>query len=163
MSSMSEDIDEGYLSEGEVFVPKKRSKKETSNQSGSQETIAADEKHSSSTRDEKKDIHGSEQQPLSKKKKKTQKNKVCHLWLKRKCLRGKHCKYLHKKKNHRPQKPSDMEEVDASGKPKSLYAAANSPFLTVLTGFSYCKVKWRGRISSCYKYYCISGSRAYWN
>ena len=103
MSSMSEDIDEGYLSEGEVFVPKKRSKKETSNQSGSQETIAADEKHSSSTRDEKKDIHGSEQQPLSKKKKKTQKNKVCHLWLKRKCLRGKHCKYLHKKE--KPQTP----------------------------------------------------------
>ena len=168
---MSEDVDEGYLSEGEVFVPKKRSKKDVSNQDGPQVVVVADgNQQPSLTLTENFEVRAPE--PLASKKNTTKKekqqtkmNNVCHLWLQRKCHRGKNCKYLHEKKKPGNEPRPKTEEDDAgeeNGKPKSLYVAVCPPSSrSRLTGYSYCKVKWKGRISSCYKYYCIYGSTAY--
>jgi len=166
---MSEDVDEGYLSEGEVFVPKKRSKKDVSNQDGSQVVVVTDgNRQPSWTLNENVEVRAPEPPPSNKNskkmKKQTKMNNVCHLWLQRKCHRGKNCKYLHEKKKpgHKPHpKTEEDDAVEEIGKPKSLYAAVRSPSCFRLTVCSYCKVKWKGRISSCYKYYCISGSAAY--
>ena len=168
-SSMSDDVDEGYLSEGEVFVPKKRAKKDVSNQDGSQVVVVTDgNEQLSLTLNENVEVRAPEPPPSNKnstKKKQTKKNNVCHLWLQRKCHRGKNCKYLHEKKKpgNKPRpKTEEDDAVEENGKPKSLYAAVcPPPSHSRLTGYSYCKVKWKGRTSSCYKYYCISTKTAY--
>jgi len=137
-SSMSEDVDEGYLSEGEVFIPKKRSKKDVSNQDGSQVVVVTDgNQQPSLTLNENIEVQALEPPPskknMAKKKKQTKKNNVCHLWLQRKCHRGKNCKYLHEKKkpgNKPHQKTEEDEAVEENGKPKSLYAAVRSPALS---------------------------------
>jgi len=160
-------MDEGYLSEGEVFVPKKRSKN-PGNQDGSQVVPPADRKDNiSSTPNKTVEVRDPEPPPSKTKNTKKEKkiNKVCHLWLQRKCHRGKYCKHLHEKKKPKEGPPRETEKddvVEENGKPKSLYAAVHFPRSRFkLTGCSYCKVKWRGRILSCYKYYCISGNTAY--
>ena len=167
---MSEDVDEGYLSEGEVFDPKKRSKKDVSNQDRSQVVVVTDgNRQPSWTLNENVEVRAPEPPPSNKNskkmKKQTKMNNVCHLWLQRKCHRGKNCKYLHEKKkpgNKLSPKTEEDDAVEENGKPKSLYAAVcPPPSRSRLTGYSYCKVKWKGRISSCYKYYCISGKTAY--
>jgi hypothetical protein len=131
---MSEDVDEGYLSEGEVFVPKKRAKKATSNQDESQVVATTDETEDialSLTPDQTVQVRDPEPLPSkTKKTKKTKINEVCRLWLQRKCRRGKYCNYIHNKKKPRNEIPPETEEDDAieeNGKPKSLYAAVHSP------------------------------------
>lgn len=127
-SSMSDEADEGDLSEGEVFVPKKRSKKETSNQTVSQETVTQDAESILARAEENQGREGQIPAPSTKSKaqKKTKINKVCHMWLRHKCPRGKHCKYLHEKKKRSNRMQSDNQQVgsaEQTGKPKSLYAA----------------------------------------
>jgi hypothetical protein len=132
ISRMSEDVDAGYLSEGEVFVPKKRSKKDVSNQDGSQVVVVTDGNQKPSlTLNENVKVRAPEPPPSTenttkKTQQQTNMNNVCQLWLQRKCNRGKNCKYLHEKKkpgNEPHKKTEEDDAVEENGKPKSLYAA----------------------------------------
>lgn len=147
MPSKEEITEEGYglgsqnggedeeLSEGEVQEPKKRIK---------------------DSQDPKNETFLPQQQPKKQTPGQAKGDRICILWRKGKCSRGKKCHYLHSKR-----KPTASKEVSQATKsltstdipkgeekPKSLYAAVSSKRRTWLIG-SCCRAKWRGRIL-CY-------------
>ena len=127
-SNLSEDVDEGYMSEGEV-VPPKRPKKETSKEEVSPNVTATDGNRDVSLTPNKDPKRRDFELPPTKIRQTKEKlDKVCRRWLQHKCRHGRRCEYLHKKnKKRNPVATLEAEEIDAQevGKPKSLYATVH--------------------------------------
>ena len=148
LGSKNEDEDE-ELSEGEVQEPPKRIK---------------------DSRDPKNETFSPQQQPKKQTPVQAKEDRICNLWRKGKCPRGKKCHHLHSKR-----KPTASKEVSQTTKsltstdiakeeekPKSLYAAVCPKRCAWLMG-SCCRVKWRGRILCYCRFWCILGSMGYWS
>ena len=143
------DQSERRLSEGEIFVPKKRPRRK-------RKEVTQNSEQPNAVKETKMDLSEGETVVIDDQKVEsksvTKNNKICRKWLNGKCPRGKRCHYLHKKETTTPKEI--VEE-----KPKSFYAAVC--LILIMLSSSYFKVKWKERISYFYKHYCISESMAY--
>jgi Zinc finger C-x8-C-x5-C-x3-H type (and similar) len=128
---------DGALSEGEIFVPRKGPKKR-----GAQQNEKHEPSHTEENPGTRQNDDSIVQQSGRGKKRKT---KVCDRWRLGKCMRGKRCQYLHTdKKTLKPDRQMGTE-MATSEKPESLYAAVYS-FDFGLTTFSYWRVRWKEKI-----------------
>jgi hypothetical protein len=137
-----DDVDEGYLSEGEIFVPKKRPKKEISNEEALQ-----DDTNEDVSLEKKQGEKPLEASSAKKDNRMTTKksNKVCRLWLQKKCRRGRFCRYRHEKKRISTYETTAEDTAgEQEDKPKSLYAAVHSPLHHRLTGLVIAKSNGEG-------------------